>query len=364
MDQTALTVDVEQRRPNGFTSTPRLDVSLAPGAMLVVFGPSGSGKTTLLRQVAGLERPERGRIACAGHVWFDSLANVWIAPQDRRVGVVFQDPTLFPHLSVDANVAYGVRQSRDRHAAEPIERVLGIDALRNRRPRELSGGEAQRVALARALAPGPRLLLLDEPFASLDLPTRARLRADVRALLQRTGTPGVLVTHDRTEAMALGDLIAVVVGGRVRQVGSIADVFSRPVDADVAAALGVEAVIPAHVVDVTAGLMTVAAAGATLTVAERDRIAVGSTVYACIRAEDVTIERRGDPQAHASVRNHLPAVVVSIASEGPIDRVSLDCGFALDALITRQSRDDLQLAPGSRVTAAVKATSIHVVPRA
>ncbi|HZT75706.1 MAG TPA: ABC transporter ATP-binding protein [Vicinamibacterales bacterium] len=366
MDQTALSLDVEQRWASGFTSAPRLDVSLDPGAILVITGPSGSGKTTLLRQIAGLEHPERGRISCGGDVWFDSAARVWIGPQRRHVGVVFQESTLFPHLSVDENIAYGVRVGSQTPPSDrgDIERILAIDAVRNRRPRELSGGEAQRVALARALTPNPRLLLLDEPFAALDVPTRTRLRADLRRLLQRIGTPAVLVTHDRAEAMAMGDLVAVTIGGRIRQVGSVADVFSRPADADVAAALGVEAVLPAHVTASAGGLVTVAIGAAALAVAEREPLAAGATVYACIRAEDVTLERDGDAPVRASARNHLPATVVSIAAEGPIDRVALDCGFPLDALITRQSRDDLRLAVGARVVAAVKATSIHLVPRA
>jgi molybdate transport system ATP-binding protein len=239
--------------------------------------------------------------------------------------------------------------------------VLGIADLENRYPGALSGGEAQRVALARALTPGPRLLLLDEPFAALDVPTRLRLRREVRALLHALGTPAVLVTHDRTEALAMGDAVAVVIGGRVRQSGPIGDVFSRPADADVAAALGIDAVLPARVVASSGGVLEVRVGDVVLHVAERDPIAPGAEVYVCIRAEDVTLETRAPGQA--STRNHLVARVVAIASEGPIDRVALDCGFPLDALITRRSREELHLAAGAQVTAAIKATSVHLVPR-
>lgn len=242
-----------------------------------------------------------------------------------------------------------------------IAKLLGIEDLENRYPRALSGGEGQRVALARALAPDPRLLLLDEPFASLDAPTRVRLRRDVRALLQTTGTPAILVTHDRTEALALGDTVAVVIGGRVRQVGPVSDVFSHPADAAIAASLGIEAVLPARVAGSADGMIDVAVGEVRLQVAEREPIATGAAVYACVRAEDVTLETLS--AGHASSRNHLPARVVSIASEGPIDRVTLDCGFALDALITRRSREELNLTPGTQVLAAIKATSIHLVPR-
>jgi molybdate transport system ATP-binding protein len=369
-----LQVDVEQRFASGFTVCASLEVMLRPGAMLVLFGPSGAGKTAILRQIAGLERPDAGTIRFGREIWCDIAGQQWRPPQERRVGVVFQESTLFPHLTVRDNIGYGVRPGTDRgqtgvrRGSDPglspgaeIARVLRIADLENRYPRALSGGEAQRVALARALTPGPRLLLLDEPFAALDAPTRLRLRREVRALLHATGTPAVLVTHDRTEALAMGDAVAVVIGGRVRQVGPMSDVFSRPADVAVAASLGVEAVLPARVVASSGGVLEVRVETVVLYVAERDPIAPGSDVYACIRAEDVTLETRSP--GRASTRNHLAARVVGIASEGPIDRIALDCGFPLDALITRRSREELNLTPGAEVTAAIKATSVHLVPR-
>ncbi|MBI3401088.1 MAG: ABC transporter ATP-binding protein [Acidobacteria bacterium] len=341
-----------------------MDVALAPGSICVLFGPSGAGKTTILRQMAGLERPDAGTIRLDDDVWCDVAAAVWRPPQARRIGLVFQEPTLFPHLTVRDNIRFGVGPGSD--PIEEIAALLGLRDLEHRHPRELSGGEAQRVALARALAPGPRLLLLDEPFAALDMPTRARLRRDVRALLHRTGTPAILITHDRTEALAIGDTAVVVIGGRVRQIGPVRDVFSHPADVDVAASLGVEAVLPARVLTASGGLLDVVV-GATggrdvvLQVAERDALAPGTEVYACIRAEDVTLGMQ--LSTHASARNHLEARVVSINAEGPVDRVSLDCGFPLDALITRRSREELNLTAGSQVTAAIKATNVHLVAR-
>ncbi len=359
----ALRLAVDQRFAGGFAIAASLDVELPPGAMLVLFGPSAAGKTTILRQIAGLERPDAGTIHLGDNTWFDAARSVWWPPQARRIGIVFQEPTLFPHLTVRDNILYGVRHPAPTPGSRiaEIERMLGIEDLGNRYPRALSGGEAQRVALARALAPEPRLLLLDEPFAALDAPTRLRLRREVRALLQTTGTPGILVTHDRAEALAMGDSVAVVIGGRVRQVGPLSQVFSRPADVEIAASLGIEAVLPARIAGSAGGLVRVAVNEMLLYVAEREPIATGADVYACIRAEDVTLETRTAGQA--STRNHLAAKVVAIASEGPIDRVTLDCGFALDALITRQSRDELNLAPGAPVTAAIKATSIHLVSR-
>jgi molybdate transport system ATP-binding protein len=371
----ALHVDVEQSFASGFRVHVVLDVELQPGAILVLFGPSGAGKTTILRHIAGLERPAAGSIRVDDEVWCDTARGVWRSPQDRRVGIVFQEPTLFPHLTVRDNISYGVRpgmvhgRSRDGAGTEVIVEIagmIGVGGLERRYPRQLSGGEAQRVALARALAPRPRLLLLDEPFAALDAPTRGRLRHDIRALLQRTGTPAILVTHDRSEALTMGDSVAVAIGGRIRQHGVVSDVFSHPADADVAASLGVEAVLPARIASVSDGLLALTVNEVVLYVADRagheNPIAAGSDVYACIRAEDVTLETQAP--AHASTRNHLAARVVSILAEGPIDRVTLDCGFPLDALITRRAREELNLRAGDPVTAAIKATSIHLVPRA
>jgi molybdate transport system ATP-binding protein len=389
MAMRTLHMAVDQRFASGFSVDARLDVELGPGSMLVLFGPSAAGKTTVLRQIAGLERPDTGVIRFGGETWCDTAQSVWRPPQSRRVGVVFQEPTLFPHLTVRENIHYGIRVrprsdpastsaprfgDRVRPGSDPgqtwvrpdqavaeIARVLGIEGLEDRFPRALSGGEGQRVALARALAPDPQLLLLDEPFAALDLPTRLRLRREVRALLQLTGTPAILVTHDRGEALAMGDAVAVLIGGRVRQAGPVSEVFSRPADAAIATSLGIETVVPGRAVGSSDGLVKVAVADLVLDAAERDPIAGDSAVYVCIRAEDVTLE--AGASGPASARNHLRGLVVSIAHEGPIDRVTLDCGFALDAVITRRSREELNLAPGVQVTAAIKATSIHLVPR-
>lgn len=361
----ALTLDVEKRFDGGAVVGPAFDVALAKGRVLVLFGPSGSGKTTSLRMIAGLERPDRGVIRYDGQTWFDGARRVWWPPQRRRMGYVFQQPALFPHLSVRANVEFGVadRSAEARTRTAALMARLGIEGLSARLARGLSGGEAQRVALARALAPSPGLLLLDEPFAAVDTPARGRLRADLRALLRQADVPAVLVTHDRNEALAVGDLIAVLIGGRVRQIGGVTDVFSRPVDVDVAAAAGVETVVAATVTEATGDLLTVRIGPTTLDAVLHgaDAIAPGADVLACIRAEDVTLEQ--EPAAGSSARNHLRGRIVSIDPDGSLDKVTLDCGFPLVALITHRSREAMELAPGLALAAAIKATAVHVVPR-
>jgi molybdate transport system ATP-binding protein len=359
-----VTIRLSHRFENGPEIEADIDRPTPPGSVLVLFGPSGAGKTTVLRAVAGLVRPDQGRIAVRGTTWFDSSSGRSATPQERRFGYVSQEPALFPHLTVRANVEYGLHRSAksDRwwRATNAMQRLRVLD-LADRRARDLSGGQAQRVALARAVAIEPTLLLLDEPFNALDVAIRRQLRKDVRALVRERGMCAILVTHDRLEAMSMGDDVAVMVDGRVRQTGPIAEVFRRPADPIVAQAVGVETVLPAVVERDDEGLVAVRIGDARLLgVADADTLP-GDRVFACIRAEDVVVEPRG--ASSGSARNRFPGIVKSIDPEGAIDRVTIDCGFPIVALITRRSRDDLSLAEGSQVGAAIKATAVHIVPR-
>jgi molybdate transport system ATP-binding protein len=357
-----LTVQIERRFPAGVTVAVDLHARLAGGTILVLFGPSGSGKTTTIRAVAGLERPDAGVIRFGGLTWFDAASSICVDPQQRRVGYVFQEAALFPHLSVRDNVCYGIRSPGQTAAAGELLELLELGPLGHRYPRQLSGGQAQRVALARAVAPGPNLLLLDEPFAALDTPARSRLRRFLRAVVDRLGIAALLVTHDRSEAIALGDQMAVLTEGRIRQVGAVADVFRRPADLAVARSVGVESVVPARVVGASGGLLELQVGPVTLKAVDAERPGGTSDVFACIRAEEVTLERAA--AVTASARNHLPGRVLALDSEGPLERVTLDCGFPLTALITRQASEELALAPGVPVVAAIKATAVHLVARA
>ena len=359
----ALSVDIERQFPAGPTIAAALDLQLQGGTVLVLFGPSGAGKTTVLRALAGLTHPDRGSIRFGDEIWFDADRQIAKSPQTRRVGCVFQETALFPHLTVRANVEYGVTDRAARHArADEMLTLVEARDLSDRYPAEISGGQARRVALARALAPRPRLLLLDEPFAALDQPAQARLRRLLRSIVSALNVPCVLVTHDRTEALALGDQIAVIAEGRVRQVGLVMDVFRKPADLVVARSVGVESVLAARVERVRDGLAELAVGESRLR-AVADGLDGGSTeVYACIRAEDVTLERV--ETSGASARNHLPGRVIAIEPEGVVDRVTVDCGFPLTALITRNAREEMALAHGVRVIAAIKATAIHLVSRA
>jgi molybdate transport system ATP-binding protein len=344
-----------------------LQVPLLEGGVTVLFGPSGSGKTTVLRCLAGLDRVDAGHVVFDGTTWDDG-ARQFVRPRHRRVGYLFQDHALFPHLSVADNVAYGlpraVRRERDQRVREALEVTEATGCL-PRTVRQLSGGEAQRVALARALAPRPRLLLLDEPLSALDTPTRLRLREQLRRLLRRSGTPSVIVTHDRAEALALADRVVVLLDGAVRQTGDPVEVFDRPADPGVAAVVGMETATPGRVVSVADDLVTVAVGSAqvvALDVAEASP-APGDDVLVCVRAEDVALEAPAAGAPVHSARNRLPAQVQQLGSDGPLVRVDLDAGFPLTAYITRPAREELALAPGSRVMATVKSPAVHLISR-
>jgi iron(III) transport system ATP-binding protein len=228
----------------------QLALTVEPGELVTLIGPSGCGKSTLLRLVAGLERPSSGRVQIDGVTVAGPRS--WVPPERRRVGLVFQDHALFPHLDVARNVAFGLDRMSRRDRSARVEEVLGLvrlGHLATRYPHELSGGEQQRVALARALAPRPAVVLLDEPFSSLDETLRAQVRADTVAVLRATGSTALLVTHDQTEALSVGDRVVVMRGGRIEQDDTPVRVFETPSTRFVASFMGDAAFLPAHVKD-------------------------------------------------------------------------------------------------------------------
>ncbi|MGH9072812.1 MAG: ABC transporter ATP-binding protein [Acidimicrobiales bacterium] len=222
-----------------------VDLTVASGALTAVLGPSGSGKTTLLRLVAGFERPDAGTISVGGRPV--AGAGAWTPPERRRIGYVAQEGSLFPHLTVEANVSFGLprRARRDRRPVARLLEMVGLGPHYGpRTPGQLSGGEQQRVALARALAPRPQLVLLDEPFASLDAGLRQETRQAVAAALAEAGATAVLVTHDQAEALSLGRQVAVLLGGRLAQVADPVTLYELPASPEVARFVGEAVLLP------------------------------------------------------------------------------------------------------------------------
>jgi len=334
------------------------ELAVDAGEVLAVIGPNGAGKSTLLRVMGLLETPTAGSVRFQGE---------HVSPQDglavrRRMASVFQDP-LLTDATVRDNVALGLRfRGVDAERAAPrvtkwLEQ-LGIGPLAGRQARTLSGGEAQRTALARALVLEPELLLLDEPFSALDQPTREALIEDMAGVLRRRRTTAVLVTHDRGEAQALGDRVAVVLEGRLLQVDQAGQVFRAPVSEEVARFVGVETLLECRVQSVSGGLAILEAGKQTIEVAQPAE--PGEWVRLCVRPEDVTLSARGSGSP-SSARNHLAGQIVRLTPSGPHVRVTIDCGFPLVALVTQRSVEELGFAPGAPVSAHIKATAPHLL---
>ena len=222
-----------------YDGTPALngfDLTVHQGTIVSLLGPSGCGKTTALRSIAGFESSDAGTIRIGGRTVFGS--GVDVAPEKRRVGMVFQEYALFPHMTVDRNIAYGLQGEDASSRVGEVLDLVGLDGFGGRMPHELSGGEQQRVALARALAPKPEVVLLDEPFSNLDAPQRDRMRREVRQILIDAGATAVFVTHDQEEALSIADVVTVMRDGAIVQAGTPTDVYSRPGDPWTASFLG------------------------------------------------------------------------------------------------------------------------------
>jgi molybdate transport system ATP-binding protein len=355
-------VDIRKSFDGRFMLDVQLSMPLSPPIVLILFGPSGSGKTSILRCLGGLEWPDLGLIKVGDEVWFDSNADRRLGPQRRQLGYMFQDYALFPTHSVAGNIAFGLSSlpSAERQACvDAAIALLQLQGLEHVKPSRLSGGQQQRVALARAIARRPRLLLLDEPLSALDAPTRTTLRGELRGLLRQLGIPSIAVTHDWEEALALGDRMAVIKDGRVLQTGTPQEIFNLPKNLDVAKIVGMETVIPGRIAGSDEGLVVVEAGGAKL-VAFTSEMPGSDEVFVCIRAEDVVLEPIGS--GTTSARNRLVGAIRGVTATGALVQVDIDCGFPLSALVTRAAVEDLHLAVGARIVAAIKAGAVHLVP--
>jgi molybdate transport system ATP-binding protein len=322
-----------------------LELALEVGGTVALVGPSGAGKSSVLRAVAGLARPARGRIALGDDVWLDSARGLNRRPDERRVGLVFQEYALFPHMSVRANVAYAGKERADEY----LERFR-ISHLAHARPTELSGGERQRVALARALARDPGVLLLDEPLSALDAHTKQVVRAELQELLAVLDLPVLLVTHDYEDAAALATQVGVIVDGELRQLASPQELVARPADAFVASFTGANV------------LRGRAERHGELTAVRLDD---GSVLYSTddgsgevelvLYPWDVSLSREAPSD---SALNHVRGEIASVVTVG--NRVRVRIG-PLTAEVTATSADRLDLRRGEQVTATFKATATRIV---
>jgi ABC-type sulfate/molybdate transport systems ATPase subunit len=338
-----------------------LDLSLEvrAGDCMALAGPSGAGKTSVLRIVAGLRRPERGRVACADRIWLDTERGIDLPPERRPCGYLFQEYALFPHMSAWQNVAYPLRevprQERRSRALELLDR-FGMSGLADARPRTLSGGERQRVALARALARRPEALLLDEPLSALDARTRAAAARELAAVVRDAEAPALLVTHDFAEAAQLGNRVGIVDAGRVVQEGTATELAAEPSSAFVADFTGA-VVLTGSARPGKDGLTLVELdGGGTVASTDRGEGPVAVSVYPW----EIAVEPAG-AQRTGSAQNRLLTEVVSVTAVGNRVRLGLTAPQPLAAEITRASAEDLRLAAGDRVTASWKAAATRMV---
>jgi len=324
-----------------------LELTLDVGqATLALVGPSGAGKSTALRAIAGLVTPSRGTIALGGEVWYSSADRIQLPPEERPVGLVFQEYALFPHMTVRRNVSYGGKERVD----ELLER-LRIAPLADARPGALSGGERQRVALARALARGPRVLLLDEPLSALDAHTKATVRAELRELLHELQLPTLLVTHDFEDAAVLADRVGVIVDGRLVQLDTPARLVAGPADPFVARLTG------ANLLEGNARRFgnlaeVVLDDGTTLYSTDEGVGRVGVVIYPW----EITISRSTPAD---SALNHVAGAITSLVTVD--NRVRVQIG-PLTAEASTGSAERLGLAEGARVVASFKATATRLLP--
>jgi molybdate transport system ATP-binding protein len=334
-----------------------IEFGVAAGEVLAVLGPNGAGKSTALHVIAGLLRPDNGVVRVGDRVLTDTATGIQVSTHHRRVGLLMQDPLLFPHLSVAANVAFAPRSSRAA-AAHWLAEVDAAD-LADRMPRQLSGGQAQRVALARALAAEPDVLLLDEPLAGLDVAAATAMRKVLRRVLARDGRSAVLITHDLLDVLTLADRVLVLESGRIAETGSAAAILATPRSRFGAQFAGVNLVSGTAAAD---GMLTTESGTAWHGSPGPDVVA-GEPAVAVFTPAAVAVYR---DKPHGSPRNTVEVTVAELDTRGPAIRVRADeqpdgaPGLAAD--ITTESAAEMRLAPGDRVYFSVKAQEVTVHP--
>jgi tungstate transport system ATP-binding protein len=342
-----------------------LDVPLLqvhPNEVLMVIGPNGSGKTTLLLSLALLLKPSTGAISYRG---IPVMGSNQVLQLRRKLAVVFQESLLL-NSSVWDNVTLGLRLRgvKDDEVRIRTEKWLerfSIAHLKKRQARLLSGGEAKRVSLARAFVLQPEVLFLDEPFAALDSPTRQSLLEDFESVLRETKTTTVMVTHDRNEALILGDRVAVLMNGSISQIGAPAEVFGSPVDEEVASFVEAGNILHGTITSQSNGLAVIDIEGLRLQAVSD--LKAGSRVTIYLHYEDITINLPSTEPVSSSARNQFKGNITRIFPLGSQLKVTIDCGFNLAAIITRRSWDELGLELGQEVIASFKASSVHLIPR-
>lgn len=332
-----------------------LDLAVNFGERLVIVGPNGAGKSVTLETIAGFHR------AAAGRIVIHDRDVTRLAPEHRNVAFVLQNFGLFPHLSVRGNIALGLQRlsrSRRRSRVDHLMEQFGIGHLADRPPCSLSPGEKQRTGLARALAAEPDVFLFDEPFSALDAGTHARLRLELRDFLEANGIPAIFVTHDRTDAHALGTALAIIEAGAIVQQGPLRDVLRGPRNRRVAELLGVDNIFSARLRAGPGGRPRISVAGVDL-IASGGTPAAPTDVLVGIRAEDIEVL---PPGSAAPAENRMTARVLAALNEGVLTAIRLDSGVVLQARMLSRTVEAMHLTPGAWVEIVIAPEAVHTMP--
>jgi molybdate transport system ATP-binding protein len=328
--------------------------------MIVLFGPSGAGKTLTLDCIAGLEHPDTGYISVNNTVYFDSEKNINLSPQKRKVGYLFQNYALFPHLTVEENILFGLPSKKDAKELEKMLDTFEIHGLEKRYPSHLSGGQRQRVALARALITKPKILLLDEPFSSLDYATRVRLRRDLKKIREMIEIPIILITHNPVEAYTMADTLIVYRYGGIEQIGLPKEIFNKPKSEKVARLVGINNIFKGRVCNILE-YEVVVQSREKIIAPKVSGLEIGEEVTWCIRPDQVMMVREDRPLGKAVEQNIFSGKITEIISKGATYLLFIDGDFNLEIEMPVHVFERLCLEVGKTIKVSLKKSEIHII---
>ncbi len=328
--------------------------------LIVLFGPSGAGKTLTLDCIAGLEAPDKGCISVNDTVYFDSEKNINISPQKRKVGYLFQNYALFPHLTVEENIMFGLRSKKDAKELERMLDIFEIHGLEKRYPSQLSGGQRQRVALARALITQPKILLLDEPFSSLDYTMRVRLRRDLKKIREMIEIPIILITHNPVEAYTMADTLIVYRHGGTEQAGLPKEIFNKPISEKVARLVGINNIFKGRVCNILESEVVIQS---------REKIIApkipgleeGEEITWCIRSDQVMVLREDRPLGKAVEENIFSGRISEIIPKGISCLFFIEGDLNLEIEMPVHAFERLCLGVGKTIKVSLKKSAIHII---